>query len=58
LLLDTNQISDISPLAEHTNFRRLSVRENPLNEDAYNIYIPLIYENNPGIDIRYDSDNF
>jgi len=52
--LGANQISDISPLAGLTNLTGLDLGANPLNEDAYNIYIPLILENNPGIILYYD----
>ena len=54
LSLNNNQISDISVLAQKKNLERLYVLDNPLNYDACYIYIPLIRENNPGIDIRYD----
>ena len=53
LRLDYNQISDISAVAGLTNLTYLDLRGNPLNQDACNIYIPLIRQNNPGIDL-YD----
>jgi len=49
-----NQISDISALSGLTNLRGLDLRVNPLNEEAYDIYIPSILKNNPGIELRYD----
>ena len=49
-----NQIRDISVLADLTSLHYLNLCGNPLNEDAYSIYIPQIIVNNPGIDIRYD----
>lgn len=54
LYLDNNQISDISALSGLTNLGYLDLSSNPLNEDAYNIYIPQIIANNPGIEIHYD----
>ena len=42
LKLNTNQVSDISPLSGITDLWRLWLQENPLNVDAYNIYIPLL----------------
>jgi hypothetical protein len=35
------------------NLRRLNLRCNPLNEDAYDVYIPMIRDNNPGIHLSY-----
>jgi Leucine-rich repeat (LRR) protein len=54
LYLYNNQISDISALAELKNLIALSLTENPLNVEAYSIYIPLIEDNNPGINLIYD----
>ncbi len=54
LYLDNNQISDISALSGLTNLEYLDLRSNPLNNDAYNIFIPQILENNPGIEVHYD----
>lgn len=54
LYLGDNQISDISALSGLTNLWSLNLEANPLNEDAYNIYIPQIRENNPGIKLHYD----
>ena len=52
--LRDNQIGDISPLSELTNLQQLYLNGNPLNLDAYDIYIPQIADNNPGIAITYD----
>jgi len=49
-----NKISDISPLSGLTNLERLKLTQNLLNWDAYSVYIPMIQNKNPGIDIRYD----
>jgi len=54
LILEYNEISDVSALSELTLLEYLDLRENPLNEEAYNIHIPKISDNNPGVWIRYD----
>jgi len=54
LWLAVNQISDISALSGMTNLTWLDLRSNPLNQDACNIYIPLILANNPGITLYHD----
>jgi hypothetical protein len=41
-------------LAELQNLEQLDLLSNLLNYDACYIYIPLILQNNPDIDIRYD----
>ena len=46
LFLNDNQISDISALSEFYFLFLLDLRHNPLNADAHDIYIPLIYDNN------------
>jgi len=53
--LQWNEISSISALAQLTNLQSLDVRANPLNQEACEIYIPQIIENNPGIDLKYDA---
>ena len=58
LNLAYNQISDISALSWMTNLTQLFLQGNPLNIDAYNIYLPLIQENNSGVDLRYDPNPF
>ncbi|MBN2375489.1 MAG: leucine-rich repeat domain-containing protein, partial [Sedimentisphaerales bacterium] len=55
LYLTDNQISDISALSEQVNLNRLWLQNNNLNIAAYAIYLSQIEENNPGIDLRYDS---
>ncbi len=54
LRLRYNNISDISALEFFTNLDRLWLHGNPLNCPAYNLYIPTIKTNNPGIYITYD----
>jgi hypothetical protein len=51
LSLRDNQISDISSLAEFKNLKELHLHGNPLNEQAYKVYIPQIRKNNPGVEI-------
>ena len=53
LELSYNQISDISVLADvRLNF--LHLEGNPLNQEAYDVYLPLIEANNPDALIYYD----
>ncbi|MFH1883847.1 MAG: leucine-rich repeat domain-containing protein, partial [Planctomycetota bacterium] len=54
LNLRNNQISDISAVAGLTNLWYLYLQANPLNQDACDIYIPQILQNNPGIWLYYD----
>jgi len=54
LRLCDNQISDIGSLAGLTNLLDLLLFNNPLNCPAYDIYIPMIETNNPGIYLTYD----
>jgi uncharacterized protein YjbI with pentapeptide repeats len=54
LYLHYNNISDIGPLSRLTNLRFLYLYSNPVDCDAYLTFIPLITENNPGVDIFYD----
>ena len=54
LWLSNNQIEDITALSALTGLSRLYLAVNPLDCFAYDIYIPQIVENNPGIDITYD----
>lgn len=49
-----NQISDIFGLSTITVYSFLDLRGNPLNDEAYDTYIPMIQANNPRADIRYD----
>jgi len=52
--LHWNRISDISALAGMTILTRLNLKANPLNAQAYLVYIPQILTNNPGINLSYD----
>jgi hypothetical protein len=49
-----NQVSDISALAGLMSLNALDLRNNPLNADAFDIYLPQILANNPGIYLRHD----
>ena len=50
-----NRVSDISCLTGYTSLGRLDLRNNPLSQAAYDVYIPQIQANNPGIYIEHDS---
>lgn len=52
-LLD-NQIADISPLTALTSLKVLDLRNNPLEPEAFDVHIPQIVANNPGIDVKHD----
>jgi hypothetical protein len=52
-LLET-LVSDISPLAGLKSLRHLDLRDCPLNDEAYDVYLPRIRANNPGIGIELD----
>jgi len=52
--LSNNQISNIQPLSGLTYIGWLYLHGNPLNWEAYDIYIPKILENNPEITLSYD----
>jgi Leucine-rich repeat (LRR) protein len=55
LHLENCQIEDISALANHTNLQSLNLKSNPLNVEAYSVYLPMIQRNNPlNQGIRYD----
>lgn len=47
-------ISDISVLAGFKRLRYVDLRDCPLNDEAYDVYLPQIRANNPGIDIELD----
>jgi internalin A len=47
LLLNENQISDLSWLAQFTKLEQFGVDSNPLDNDAYCLYLPQIKANNP-----------
>ena len=53
-----NQISDISPLSGFTNLQYLSLWANPLNWEAYCVYIPIILNNNVGINMYADPNPY
>jgi choice-of-anchor C domain-containing protein len=55
--LGANQIADISALSGLRNLKWLHLCANPLNTDAYDIYIPQILDNNPGIRLCYEQAN-
>ena len=52
--LSGNLIADISALTGLHGLRSLDLRDNPLNEEAYTTYLPLIQQNNPGVWLYYD----
>ncbi len=56
LHLEGNKINDISPLDEiisyNSNLRHIDLRGNPLNQEAYDIYIPMYQKK--GVYIEYD----
>jgi hypothetical protein len=54
LSMEDNLVSDISPLLNLRSLRFLDVRDIPLEEDAYQIDIPQIVANNPGIQVLHD----
>jgi len=58
LWLDYNNISNISALSQHTNLSYLYLYDNPLNSEAYYVYIPLILSNNPGISLSYNPNPY
>lgn len=53
LYLQYNNISDISPLTTLTNLTHLTLGDNPLNDEAYDLHLPQILANNPGLNISY-----
>jgi hypothetical protein len=54
LRLRYNGIDDLSPLAALARLEYVDLRGNPLNQDAYDLYIPKIMANNPGVDLDYN----
>ena len=52
--LHRNFISDILPLSNLTHLTWVDLRANPMNQNAYNIYLPRIQANNPGAKLEYD----
>jgi len=53
--LHRNFVSDISPLSSLTSLTWVDLRANPMNQDAYNTYLPRIRASNPGITLLYDA---
>ncbi len=53
-----NQTSDISPLTALTSLRWLLLNGNPLNWEAYCIYIPIILKNNTGVTLYADPNPY
>ena len=51
--LQNNSISDISPLME-LNATHIDLLGNPLNADAYNVYIPMLLARDPYLQLTYD----
>jgi internalin A len=54
LNLSGNWIWSIEPLSAMTNLALLDLGANPLNREAYDLYIPLIQANNRGITLYCD----
>jgi hypothetical protein len=47
-------VRDISPLTTLTSLKLLDLRALPLNQEAYDTYIPRIKASNPGVTLYYD----
>ena len=58
LILFYNEVHDVSPLLSLRSLTHLDLRLNPLDEDAYAVYIPQIIENNRGIRVQHDRGPF
>jgi hypothetical protein len=54
LILSVTEVRDLTPLLGLTALRRLDLRDCPLDPAAYDLWLPQIAANNPGIDILYD----
>jgi len=54
VILSDNQIHDISALSGLTSLGHLDLRDNPLNQEAYDLYLPQIIANNPGLWLAHD----
>ena len=50
----SNNISDLSALTGLMNLTYMRLSSNPLDQLAYCVYLPLIQDNNPGINLTYD----
>ncbi|OHB68620.1 MAG: hypothetical protein A2Y77_15585 [Planctomycetes bacterium RBG_13_62_9] len=55
LVLLGTQVSDVSPLSSLTTLRYVDLRDCPLNNEAYDVYLPQIRENNLGVIIELDA---
>ncbi len=55
LIVERNEISDLSALLGLTRLSYLNLAYNSLSDEAYDVQIPRIIANNPGIDIYYDA---
>ncbi len=55
LILEDNHISDIRPLCALMSLSRLELSNNPLAPRAYDVYLPQIIANNPGLYLRHES---
>lgn len=53
--LTSNQIRDLSALCGLTSLSSLRLRDNPLSSEAYDVQIPRIVANNPGVFIEQES---
>jgi internalin A len=54
LMLEGNHIRDISVVSGMKKLMWLWLDRNPLNQEACDVYIPMVIANYPGINIRYD----
>ncbi|MEN6426481.1 MAG: leucine-rich repeat domain-containing protein [Phycisphaerales bacterium] len=54
LVLERNQVTDVSALLGLTCLSYLNLAYNPLSDEAYDVQIPQIIANNPGIEIHHD----
>lgn len=58
LIISITQVSNIPPLLGLRSLRRLDLRGCPLNQAAYDVHIPQIRANNPGIQILYEAQRW
>jgi hypothetical protein len=54
LLLYGNSITDISALTTFTSLAHLDLRQNLLGKEAFEVHIPQLLANNPGINLQHD----
>jgi Leucine-rich repeat (LRR) protein len=52
--LNDNSIRDISSLCNLKELKKLTLQRNPLSDKSYEVFIPRIKKNNPGIVIYHD----